>query len=376
MRPQILCVDDEPLVLTGLKRSIGRDYEVATATSGVEGLSVLRSGGPFAVVVSDMRMPEMTGAQFLTQVRDEFPDVVRVLLTGQADLEDAISAVNDGQIYRFLSKPCSPDVIRATLQDAVELRRHRLAERELLEGTVRGSIALLVEVLSTVDPAGFDRVLRLRRHVTRLADELGVVERWDLEIAAMMSQIGLALLPDRVLERHRTGGILSAVESKVLATYPSVSADLLAHIPRLEAVAAMISGQLAPSSQTIDTRSEEDRILLGSQLLFTATEFDGRLEKGMTFTDALAEMREVGGFNPQLLAALGRFGTRQPVWTEVAVGPADLAPGMFLCEDLLAADGAVVAPKGSEVTHMLRARLDHHQIEMSTEEVRVRMQAA
>ncbi|MCP4965099.1 MAG: response regulator [bacterium] len=130
MRPRVVCVDDEPRVLKGLRRRIGRDYDVATAESGPEALTLMRSAEPFQVIISDMRMPGMTGAQFLAQARTEFPDTVRILLTGQSDLDDAILAINDGHVFRFLSKPCPPEVLMPALEEGVEHYRLIQAERE------------------------------------------------------------------------------------------------------------------------------------------------------------------------------------------------------------------------------------------------------
>ena len=107
-RPRVLCVDDEPQVLEGLALNLRRHYEVHVAGSGAEGLQRLEQDGPFAVVLSDMRMPGMTGAVFLAHVRQRAPDSVRLLLTGHAELDAAIAAINTGHIFRFLAKPC-PD---------------------------------------------------------------------------------------------------------------------------------------------------------------------------------------------------------------------------------------------------------------------------
>jgi DNA-binding NtrC family response regulator len=120
-----------------------RMSESTTATSGKAGLERLSSDGPFAVVVSDMRMPEMNGAAFLAQVRERAPDTVRVLLTGQADLDSAIAAVNEGQIFRFLTKPCAPEMLISSLRAAEEQHRLITAERVLLEQTLHGAVKAL-----------------------------------------------------------------------------------------------------------------------------------------------------------------------------------------------------------------------------------------
>ena len=124
---RVLFVDDEQNVLDGIQRSLRKHVTLLTATSGEDGLRLLRESGPFALVVSDMRMPSMNGAQLLTKVREQAPDTVRMILSGQADLEATIAAVNDGHIYRFLSKPCPTEKLLAAVEDG--LRQHRLSVR-------------------------------------------------------------------------------------------------------------------------------------------------------------------------------------------------------------------------------------------------------
>src|SRR3990172_11193324 len=130
---RVLFVDDEPQVLAGLMETLHRRFEVSTAESGREGLRMVTQSGPFTVVVSDFRMPEMDGAEFIARVRDVAPDSIRILLTGHASLEGAIRAVNQGCIFRLLTKPSPPAVLLQALEDAVEQARLVTADRELLE---------------------------------------------------------------------------------------------------------------------------------------------------------------------------------------------------------------------------------------------------
>jgi CheY-like chemotaxis protein len=132
-RPRVLCVDDEPHVVSALADSLRQSFDVSTATSGSEGLRVLVDQGPFAVLVSDFCMPGMNGAEFLAQVRYAAPDTVRMLLTGQATVDGAIAAVNEGNVFRFLTKPCPPAVLVRALEDAIEQSRLVTADRLLLE---------------------------------------------------------------------------------------------------------------------------------------------------------------------------------------------------------------------------------------------------
>jgi CheY-like chemotaxis protein len=125
--PRVLFVDDEPHVLAAIQDSLRRRFQVVTAGSGVEGLDVLRSSPAFAVIVSDFRMPEMNGAEFLASARRLAPHIPRVMLTGQATVENAIAAVNEGNIYKLLTKPCSPPDLIDSLDAAVEYGRTLVA---------------------------------------------------------------------------------------------------------------------------------------------------------------------------------------------------------------------------------------------------------
>ena len=150
--PKVLCVDDDRDLLDALTLILRRKFRVATATSGAEGLAKLRKAGPFAVVLSDMRMPAMDGVGFLTRVRDSAPDTVRMVLTGNADVNVAIHAVNEGRIFRFLAKPCPPKQLLSAFEAALEQYRIVTAERLLLEETLRGSIKTLSHILAITNP--------------------------------------------------------------------------------------------------------------------------------------------------------------------------------------------------------------------------------
>ncbi len=128
--PRVLCVDDEPFVVEGLCHQLERHYEVEVATSGKAALEAMSSGKEFAVVISDMQMPEMNGATFLEQVKLRWPRTIRMLLTGHADMEAAAEAVNKGDIFRFLLKPCAAEELRRAIEEACERREELEAERD------------------------------------------------------------------------------------------------------------------------------------------------------------------------------------------------------------------------------------------------------
>lgn len=131
MAERILFVDDEVPVLEGYKRLLHREFAVNTALGGYQGLAAIMANGPFPVVISDMRMPEMSGVEFLAKVRQKAPHSVRMLLTGYADFDAAIEAVNQGNIYKFLTKPCEKSTLVAAIQSGLAEYRESEAQREL-----------------------------------------------------------------------------------------------------------------------------------------------------------------------------------------------------------------------------------------------------
>jgi FixJ family two-component response regulator/GGDEF domain-containing protein len=130
---RILFVDDEQGVLDGYERLLRKEFFVTVARGGVEGLAAIEDHGPFAVVISDMRMPGMSGAEFLAQVRHSVPTTVRMLLTGFTDLSAAIDAVNEGNIFRFLTKPCRKEVLVDAINLGLAQHHSIIAEKTLLK---------------------------------------------------------------------------------------------------------------------------------------------------------------------------------------------------------------------------------------------------
>src|SRR5579859_1491706 len=116
---RILFVDDEIPVVEGYRRILHREFDVSAANSGAEGLEAIRYTGPYAVVISDMRMPGMNGSQFLAKARELAPDTIRMLLTGYSDMDAAIEAVNMGNIFRYLTKPCEKEVLMEAIRSAI-----------------------------------------------------------------------------------------------------------------------------------------------------------------------------------------------------------------------------------------------------------------
>ena len=292
MTKRILCVDDDSNILLGYQRAL-RKYQIEVALGADEALAAITSRGPYAVVVSDMRMPRMNGVELLARVKDIAPDTVRMMLTGNSDQETALEAVNEGHIFRFMTKPCPADVFGKTLEAGLAQYRLIVAERELLSNTLGGSIKMLTDVLSLVCPTAFGRASRVRGLARKMAQALGENELWVIEIAAMLSQIGCVAIPEETLARFYRGEELSRSEAEEFAVHPLVGRDLLQNIPRLEAVAEVVAyqekrfdGQGPPPDDRRGTA-----IPLGSRILKVALDFDSLVSAGGTHAMAVAELK-------------------------------------------------------------------------------------
>jgi response regulator RpfG family c-di-GMP phosphodiesterase len=359
MTEKILLVDDDLNILSGYERSLHREFQLETASSAKLGLQLVAHRGPFAVIVSDMRMPEMDGIHFLAKVKTESPDTVRIMLTGNADTDTAIQAVNEGSIFRFLAKPCDKEMMAKTLTAA--LMQHRLitAEKELLERTLRGSIQVLAEVLSLVNPAAFGRAMRARRYIHHLAKTLPLENAWQYEIAALMSQLGCVTLPPEIIDGVYAGRKLTAEEQAQYDAHPSVAGDLLAKIPRLEPIAWMIKyqTQIPPFEGEATDRQRAD-MRTGAEILRLTLAFEKLISQGMSRTEAAhALARQDKRFSPRVFQALVELDPNAEESEVRRCWVNELSPGMIVQQDIRTFSGVLVVSKGQEVTQALILKL-------------------
>jgi len=241
MQPsRILFVDDDANVLAAFQRNLRKQFSFDTALSGAEALAMIKECGPYAVIVADMQMPGMNGIELLTRAREQSPDTVRVMLTGNADQQTAVDAVNEGAVFRFLTKPCEPQQLQSTLETSLRQYEMLRIERDLLENTLGGAVKVLGEVLSMIDPSSFRRGQKLRDSARAFGRHLNLTSTWELEIAAMLSHLGYVSLPPTILRKLDNQIDLSPREQATLDRAPQIGHDLVVNIPRLEYVAKII----------------------------------------------------------------------------------------------------------------------------------------
>jgi CheY-like chemotaxis protein len=351
---EVLCVDDEPEVLEGLRLHLKRYYEVHLATSGAEGLEVLRDHRNIAVIVSDMRMPVMDGAKFLNSARTASRESVRMLLTGYSDIESAIAAVNEGQIFRFISKPCPPEQLLGAFEAAIAQHELIVAERVLLQKTLLGCVESLAKVLSITKPAAFGRALRLRAKVRAAVEYLGLQSQWHIEAAAVLSQLGAVTLSEETLMKLNEGEALDDTDRSDIAASVSASVQMLSDIPRLGPVIEILKHLALEVRGTLPKGHKATPP--GTMLLRLVFEWDRLEATGCSQREALAKLaNSETQFDRETLEMLKTM----PVSPRLNSHPTsvrNLIPGMVLAEDLVCTNGIVILPRGFEID---RGLLDH-----------------
>ena len=368
MPDRILFVDDNPELLSVYQRSLSQQFSIETAVGGVEGLNAVRSNAPFAVIVSDMTMPGMNGIQFLSQVKELSPDSVRIMLTGNANLSTAMKAVNEGSIFRFLTKPCSPDNLDSILIAGVAQHRLITAERELLEQTLNGCVKVLTEVLAVVDPLAFARAQAVRLLACDFGRSQMMPSIWELELGAMLAPLGYVTIPPHVVAKERAGQVLLGIERDMVSRVPEIGSKLIAHIQRLEAVSRVVLYQdkhFDGNGFPFDAVKGE-QIPYASRVIKILKALVMHEASGMVRLHALSELATKSGwYDPDILEMLTRFLTAPVVAEEpkaicVCKTAFELRPGMLLLSNIETSNGKLLIAAGYRITEALYERIQNY----------------
>jgi response regulator RpfG family c-di-GMP phosphodiesterase len=374
--PRVLCVDDESRIVEGLVLHLRREYQVVTALSGDEALKTLKQLGGAAVVISDMRMPGMDGATLLQHVMQFFPDASRILLTGEPGRDAAVSAVNKANIFRFLTKPCPPETLKAAVEAGVVQYRLVNAERSILKETLNGCIKALVDVLAITNPVAFGRASRVKRLAMEFATRLDFKDFWQLEAACMLSQIGYVSLPTELVEKLYYGERLTPEEKILVSGVPDMVNSLLENVPRLDPVIQILVGLNWPDEAV--ARLGDGTIGTGTRILGMVLEYDTLIAQGHATNVAMQTLR----------GRAGRFGESmvEQFATHVGAGSSTdelrdmplrvVQPGMIIMQDVRTHMGTLLVTRGFEVTSLFLERARNFGLDLLNETVKVLVRAA
>ena len=356
----ILFVDDEPHVLSAIRRGLRNDFKLVTAEGSKQALALFEGGEKFSVIVSDCRMPEMDGIQLLEHVTRISPMTIRILLTGNTDQETAVRAVNDGDVFRFLNKPCNSDQLKLVLGQALRQFELITAEKDLLEKTLRGSIQVLADLLGIVKPESFGRSNRLRRKARELADHIDGVRKWELDAAALLSQLGCINVAESTLKKLLDGEVLDRQERADFIAHPMLGADLIGRIPRMERVAEIILYQ----NKSYDGRGfpvddkKGDRIPLEARVLSAVLAYDELKSQDISDAVIMEKLRaEKGQFDPDIIDALEKSVDLASSGITTRMMPSEMRLGLIIEQDVKNAEGVMLLCSGQEVTPAIMEHL-------------------
>ncbi len=359
MKDKVLFVDDEPRVLNAIKRILRKRFDVEIAEGAHEALRCVAEKGPFAVIVSDLSMPDMDGIEFFERLRRSQPQTVRIMFTGNADVQSAMEAVNKGHVFRFLTKPSSSDIVMQTVEAGLEQYRLVTAEKDLLRGTLAGVIKMITQLLGLVNPEAFGRASRIKKYVIGTAKSLGEEYLWRYELAAMLSQIGCVMLPQDTVGKSYRGKDITDEENSLLNMHPTLARELIVNIPRFQDVAEMVAYQDKPfpGGGVPDDDVKGDSIPLGGRILKIALDYDSLLLSGLSEQSALSHLiEEKGRYDPEVLDAFADVVTAMPESTCVDLPVQNIRPGSILAQDIRGENGMLYFAKGMELS---QPYLDH-----------------
>ncbi len=356
---KVLMVDDDRNLLDSFRRQFRKRINLETAASGADAIQAIRDGGPFAVVISDMQMPNMDGIEFLSKVRVISPNTVRIMLTGNANLDVAIDAVNDGNIFRFLNKPVDTDQLFQTISDSVQQYRLITSEKILLNKTLKGAVDLMADIISMVNPVAFSHASRIKQYAHTIVHSLSLEDSWHYDLAAMLCQLGYISLPDELVQKVAQSEELNLEEKQQYKSHPAMGARLLKHIPRLEVVADMVERQndIVAKIEFQGKLSNENKAILGGQILRVAIAYEQLISQGMDEQAAIDELKDKPDEYDPILVETLKLGSQNRKVEVMTLAIDQLKPGLILDQPIKTQAGTLLVAKGQAISQAVLFRL-------------------
>nr|WP_320012505.1 response regulator [uncultured Desulfobulbus sp.] len=356
MYSSILFIDDDYKILKSFKRSLTPEYRVFVAENPEEGLRIFEEKGPFSVLISDMRMPGMNGVEVLSKAYEIDADTSRVLLTGYADQQAAIDAVNKGRIFKFLTKPCPMQTLIPVLEEGIYTYKLNVSKRFIGERTQQGLVGMLSQILAMVNPTAQRKASRLKNFSRHMARGLRPQQRMLVEMAAVLSQLGCLNLSQETMMLYDGGGVIGQEDNIRIREQFDVASRLLMHLPRFEVIIEIL-GLLQKSPHQFpayDDPEMQETIPLCSRILQTAIGLDLLLSTGKSPDEALNQLRADQPFyDPALVDRLNDFSFELHNEVLLYVRASELTPRMILAEDIRDKDGTLLATKGQPMANPL-----------------------
>ena len=385
----VLLVDDDERLLNDLRSQLRGKFETVTAVGGERALEILENQSAIAVIICDMHIRGMTGIEVLEAFSKKSPATTRIMLTANADQDCAIEAINKSHVYGFLKKPCSTDSLIEGIENGLTHHRLLVREKKLMETTLAGSIKLLSDVVSLMDPAATSHSRKIGRWADVLSPHLIGVNRWELNFAVMLAPLGRIAIPLDALLRHNKSESLSEEERTMIENVPKVGNQLLNNIPSMATVSNAVlyqdknfDGSGFPDDNThgaeIPVIARVLRILkslaeISSDSQLAATHLDELLRHKEWFDPELLLIARQHLIAPETSTSESKDQKQEEVHTtrpSTMVRTSTLHEGQRLAADLINTDGTLILSEGTELSQTqvekIRSMLELSKLSEST----------
>lgn len=331
-KSSVMIVDDNPANLKLLEDLLRGLYEVRSFPLGRLALAAAEHEPPDLILL-DINMPEMNGYQVCEKLKSTSPlaGIPVIFLSALDAVEDKVRGFRSGGAD-YISKPFQFEEVQARIETHLRLRRTQKSECELLERTLSGALASLLDLVQITSPMLVLRSQAVREIVRHISRRMGLADAWQFEIAAMLCLLGSIVMPNDLFERAYLGQELSPDENQVFRAHPAAGARLISNIPRMEVVAEIVRLHRDPEA----VAPGAERVKLGVQMLQLSMELDRKLLQGIECPAAIDQLRASGNFNSKMLDALDGFSLPKTEFALQSLPVQELRAGMVLDEDIIA----------------------------------------
>lgn len=370
---KLVVVDDSESNIDVLMNLLGDDYQVSVAMDGKSALRVISQTVPDLVLL-DVMMPGMDGYEVCRRLKadNKTKDIPVIFVTAKGEVEDETLGFEIGAVD-YITKPISPPVVKARINTHLRLKQAQQDLQDLLSKTFSGTITVLTDILSLTNPIAFRHTKRIKNYVVRIAEEMGLPDLWEYELAAMLSHIGCIAVPPKILKHIYSGRKITDKEAEIYKEHPKVAYELLQSIPRLESVAKMIASQYEQDN-SCNGDFEKNPIKLGSQILNLVRDFDQLSANGASPEKVMSQMRTAKqNYSLQLLDALERVLNRnKDEQSTKKINITQLSEGMITADDIYNNNNILMVSKGTELSStIIKALQRHAQLQKINNELRV-----
>jgi len=349
MSKSILFVDENDSIITTMPKSLQTQYRLLFASSYKEALTLLKTNDDCRLLITELGLNNKNGIKFLTHVRKNYPQTVRVVLTAQNDCSKACEALNKARIFQFLKKPCPPDILKKHIGEALLYFAKSKEKQQAMRKTLLGSVQAMVDILDLVNPEAMGLSKRIKDRVLRTGKTLGYKPLWQLELAVLLSHIGCVALPSEIVTKMDQGEKLLPEEWQIYCMHPSIASNLLANIDQMAPVAEIIQHELSPLMPDQP---------LGSRIIKIALDLDRQERKGrdsLTILDKMSTKAKI--YDPKIVKIMLKQ-LKQPDALPVRqLNVEDLQEGMVIAKNLTNKDGVILLLRGQTISKASLIRL-------------------